>query len=210
MKKDELPEVRTHPGNLCSPLSKINPRERESLGFLRKIAANPTEFAGFTGTNGFRLSILIAVISFLIPFPLFADDVKPFITNGQFLEILVDLGVSGTTVMLPARVTKGLGLTHLDETLTVKLDSFKDDAGAFHFIAKLDNDAGFIVSVTDLLAAHDFYVNKDRVLVSAISVTEKNGVVSIPNKDAQKLLDVEWVYWAGMADRLSTSGVNKK
>jgi len=155
------------------------------------------------------LSVLIFLLSPTIISDAYSQDVKPFITNAQFMEILVDMGVNGATSSLPVRVTKGLGLTHNNETLTVRLDSFKDDAERLHFIARLDNDAGYIVSVADSQSAHDFLVNTERRLVKAISITEKDGVVLVPNKNAQKLLDAEWLYWAGMAEQLGKSGINK-
>ena len=154
--------------------------------------------------------MLVALAAVSIP-PRDCDgEPKPLITNAQFMEILVDMGVNGTSTILPARVTRGLGLTHGDETLTVKLDSFRDDAGTYHFIGKLENDAGYIVSVSDSQTARDFHLDKDRVLISAISITGSNGVAVLPGREAQKILDAEWEYWAGMAEQLTRSGVNLK
>jgi hypothetical protein len=160
--------------------------------------------------SGPILSMLVALAAvFILPMDCTAEP-KPRISNAQFMELLVDMGVNGTPTILPVRVTKGLGLTHDSEALTVKLDSFRDDAGAFHFIGKLDNDAGYIVSVSDSQTARDFHVDKDRVLISAISITGSSGVAVLSRKEAQKILDAEWEYWAGMAEQLTRTGVNLK
>lgn len=129
-------------------------------------------------------------------------DSKPLITDAQFKWILDDLAAHGTPNKLGANVSTALELAPKGEQLTLKTDGLMDDARTLHVIAKLNNDSGYLLTVMKSDTAYDYHVGLNRVLVAAVSVSEKEGTVVLPKSEAQKLLDAEWMFWALIADQL--------
>jgi hypothetical protein len=125
------------------------------------------------------------------------------VSNIDFKKIMDDLAANGKMATLRSDVTKGLGLTKDGEILSLREDVFRDESGALHYIATVDRDGGYLICMATKEIAYDFRLDKDRVLVAAVSSSPEHGLTVIPEKEARERLFVEWQYWAAIAKFLS-------
>ena len=116
------------------------------------------------------------------------------ITAAQFKKILDDTAVNGKIAPVSTEVTTPLGLTIKGNTLTVPRDSFRDPNENRHSFWKLENK-NYLFGVSNQVSAHIYYVDKDFVLIAAVTRTAKDGVSIIPNSDAHAGLCAELAYF---------------
>jgi hypothetical protein len=123
------------------------------------------------------------------------------ISDAQFKKILADAQANGKDHTIVSEVTTAFGITHNGETLTMRHDPFLDDNKDRHSLI-IPNNGNYIIAKSTIQNAHDYYVDKNLMLISALIIDPKNEITIIPNKDAQAGLDAELKFFAGIADQL--------
>jgi hypothetical protein len=121
------------------------------------------------------------------------------ISDAQFKKILADTAANGVTAPTAPVIANAFGVNHKDET--ERRDSFNDSIGNIYTFSKLDN-GNYIFSMGESKISHDYYVDKNLILISAVTYTVKDGITVLPTKDAQPGLNAELKYFAGIADQL--------
>lgn len=143
----------------------------------------------------------------LVPLGFAADkpaEAKPILSDAQFKKITDAIDARGTTYDLSSNeVMKALGATRKGEALMVRIRGYREKGSdILHSIARLPNDAGYVVTLAGKGYAYNFRVDKNRELIAAVHFTKEDGIVVVPNKEAQEKLNVEWRYWAETGDQL--------
>jgi hypothetical protein len=129
------------------------------------------------------------------------------ISDAQFTKILADIVSHGTARTIPSQVTTALGLTHKAESLTAPQLAYLETTSAYndktnHTIAKLGNGNYLLANTNpDRPVGYIFYVDGDLGLIRAVQQTAK-GIATWPKEDAQKALEVELTFYAGIGELL--------
>lgn len=129
------------------------------------------------------------------------------LSDAQFTKILADIASHGTARAIPSQITSALGLTHKAESLTAPQLAYLETTSAYtdktnHTIAKLGNGNYLLANTNpDRPVGYIFYVDRDLGLIGALQQTAK-GISTWPKADAQKALDVELTFYAGIGELL--------
>jgi hypothetical protein len=123
------------------------------------------------------------------------------ISDAQFKKILDDTAKNGKDRPILPQAMTAFGISFTGTNLMFRSDSFHDKEQYRHAFVVLNN-GNYFFTLRNTQFAKVYYVDKNLVLISALTVNTKYEITVIPNKDAQIGLNAELKFFAGIADQL--------